>query len=850
MTSSAGAKRCVWDKFVADDGKIPDKTKALVKRLMKEYDALVEQFDKAGNKDAVGAANRAINKKIAIAQSNLQARVEQFGINRAMVERIDTAYDKATKYYDGLNAAQKMVVWTPSKSRIAQDILNQAWNRAGSMGEQALGALSEIKIDGKPITNSQIDGLNKPTAAKDLYRMLRSDADGDKAFMSKDPIVKAVAPKLREVLDSQQKQISAVGAYMGRIDNYTPQTHIPKLLKKHADEWMTDIYDAMDFSKITNPRTGKPLVKGVPADDKAFKRMAQYAFAQITEGPKATKVAMETGEFGSPDLNMRRAHARFFQFKDGDAFLAYNNKYGVGDEHLFSALLSHVQRNGRDIGVMEVLGPRPRGFNAAMKGHMGERDPGMRTYTAMFRELMGDSGYLGDGAFWQIFEGTKNLLRSALLGNAAIAALPDATLSVAGAKLNGLTHTNSPGGLMTRYMRALTSGAETMQGGMAADMQLVSNAANVAEIAARNMGGLGRMAEGAGDGFADWGNKMARFTMDKSGLSHMTLALERTSSYTVASDLGLYNLNNTPFSELNPQLKASLTKAGISPEDWAVAMKADLVEGKSKAQLLPVSNIYDYDAEVGQRFADWDYMLRQEVKNGPDLKMAAYAAGRTLNKRGEGGRGDPGAAIMSSGMMFKSFPIQILRNFTWPMIQRVTRGEGKALLASTVVTSAMLGYISFAAKEKLKGRPWPDLIDNEGNINAPVIAAAFWQAGTAGLVGDHVFKNQSGFGRNPVADFVLGPVGGLAKDTYGLTLGNMWAAAEGDDPKVLKDLTDFARTYTPMQIWEVKALIAVMTWAEPGLEDQYDEAMMGLDPNHMKNKRARERKRLQDFNMD
>lgn len=598
-----------------------------------------------------------------------------------------------------------------------------------------------------------------------------------------------------------------------------------------------------------------PLRPGEPADEAAFQRMADYAFRQITEGPKAKKATLnQGGDFGSPDMNLRRAHSRFFQFTDGQAFIDYNAKYGVGDKNLFNSLLSHIQRNGRDLGVMEKLGPRPRGFHAAMRGHMGEREDGMRTYNAMFRELMGDTGYVSDNAFWQIFEGTKNVLRSALLGNAAVAALPDATLSVAAARLNGLTHSSVPGGHMARYLRAMTSGAKTAQGGMAADMQLVSNATNVAEIAARSMGGLGRMAEGGGDAFADAGNKLARFTMDKSGLSHMTLALERTSSYTVASDLGLYNKKQTPFDQLNPQLKASLAKAGITPDDWAVAMKADRLETRSNAELLPTSNIYAHDPDVGQKFADWDYMLRQEVKNGPDLKLAAWASGRTWNNEGTGGRGTFGYVAMSSMLMFKSFPIQILRNFTWPMIQRAMVGDAKfkhaRILGSTVATSLVLGYIAFGLKEKLKGREWPDPLDRDGNPNLAVVGMSAWQAGTGGLVGDHIFKDNSGFGRNPAADLLLGPMGGLFNDIYDLTRGNIGDVVDGDETRILKETTDLVRTYAPGQIWQVKALIGLMVEAEPEIEDRYDDFMTGIDPNHRKNKRTRERKRLEDLNMN
>jgi hypothetical protein len=823
----------------------------LHKILMAKHARLVKMFKEKGNPNPVGAANKAIKKEAAIAKSNLNARIRQLEKSKGLLQRIEASTAVAKAKYDRLNATQRKLFREPTEARIGKDVLNQAWNRSGSLGEQALGRLEGIG------SHKDIQSMQNPENAKDLYRMLRSDtpAEGGTAFVSKNPVVVKAAKVIREILDEQHVDITAAGAMVNYMQNYAPQVHTGKLLKKAGfPTWFKDISEGMDYGRIINPKSGMALVRGNPADEASFKRMAQYAFDEITDGKKPQKRDLNLGgSSGIPDLNMRRAHARFFQFADGDKFIEYNQKYGVGDEHLFNVMLSHIQRNGRDLGVMEVLGPRPRDFNAAFLSSIGARAGGRNTFNAMFRELMGDNGIVRDSVTAQVFEGTKNVLRSSLLGVASVSAFPDAALSVVGARMNGLTKAG-PVRQMGRYMAALGSGAETRFGGVAGRMQLISNASNVADIAARNMGGSGRMAEGRGQGesFSDFASKAARFTMDKSGLSHMTLALERTSSYTAASDLGLYAKVGQDWDGLNDALKASLAKADIGPGDWATAMRAELLEAGGTAELLPVANIAAHDAGVGRKFADWDYMLRKHVSNVPDLAMSTATAGRFLNV--EGGAGMGGHMVSSSALMFKTFPIQILRNFTLPLIQGMAAGESKAanmrMFSGTVLASAMLGYLSLGMKDKLKGREWPDLVTDDG-VNGAVVRRSLWQAGTFGLAGDYMFEDQSGHGRKPVQNLLFGPLGNLADDVVFRTiLGNLADMGAGEDTQVAKDLAHLGKQYTPWQIWQVKAVAQAAMWVDPELEKTADSVMQDwVDPNYKKNKKQREKKQKEKMGM-
>jgi hypothetical protein len=57
-------------------------------------------------------------------------------------------------------------------------------------------------------------------------------------------------------------------------------------------------------------------------------------------------------------LANQKAEHRFLHFTDGDAWLAYHNKFGSGSP--FDAMMGHIEAMSRDTALMEILGPTRR----------------------------------------------------------------------------------------------------------------------------------------------------------------------------------------------------------------------------------------------------------------------------------------------------------------------------------------------------------------------------------------------------------------------------------------------------------------------------------------------------------
>jgi hypothetical protein len=144
-----------------------------------------------------------------------------------------------------------------------------------------------------------------------------------------------------------------------------------------------------------------------------------------------------------------------------------------------------------------------------------------------------------------------------------------------------------------------------------------------------------------------------------------------------------------------------------------------------------------------------------------------------------------------------------------------------------LVSSTLLGALALQMKEISKGR------DPREMDNGAFWGAALMQGGGLGIFGDFLASETNRFGGG-FAETVAGPVVGLGADMLELTAGNAAQVARGEDPRLGRDLVDFAKHNTPGgSIWYARLVLERAV---------YDQLARLADPDFDRRQRALQRR--------
>lgn len=761
--------------------------------LTREYDSLVEQYtDSLGDASAAErAAADIIKVKESVITKKNDAVIKHALTQRKLFDELNAEKAEYEAYYNGLNKAAKAAHRKPS---IAHQIGNRL-ERVMSL-QQAMARRKMLEIyDFIEANRSKLAGLTQNT--RDMPDVVRAILGEDGANAG----ANAFGRQIRKVFDDLNKQYDQAGGVIGRLENYYPQVHDGDRIaraardagKSHAeyfDDWAAELLPRLDREKMIDFETALPI-----DDKKLLEIMREDYEAIVTNGlsdiQKRAQEGKQTFGFGS-DTFMRRSSSRFYHFKSADDFLNYNAKFGYGEENLFDVVINHIESMTRDIAMMQELGPKPRAmfrnFELMMDGD-NVRIAQKNFVSGMFDVLTGSIYQRGTLPLWyNVLEGTKDVLRSAYLSLASVSALTDSGYVRLAAKMNGLSSNK----VTARYAKLMKGGKEKEK---LARTIFITSAVNGKGFAAARYAD-----DSMSRGVTRW---MANFTNRASGLQHMT-DVGRMSAMTELS--GMFadiKRNNTKWESLPKDFRNMAKQFGIGKKEIEVLKKAqyfdpddqlknafirpqDIVNAKrtglNKAELLDVS--YKFDT--------WMSRIGEMAVNEPTLRTRAITSGAFTG--GDVRAGTVSRAFWSSAFMFKSFPITVMQNFVLPLIRQTLQdpiGRGP-LFAEMAIYTTIFGALAIQAKDILKGRD-PRPMDNWKFVNAALL-----QGGGLGLFGDFIFSDVSRFGQT-LQNSALGPVFGLGNDIWKLTVGN---AQRGLDPDAesdfIDDLIEFTRRTLPV----------------------------------------------------
>ncbi len=617
---------------------------------------------------------------------------------------------------------------------------------------------------------------------RDVMQELHGDATGN-------PRAKAFADALGNTLDSLRLRFNAAGGNIGKLRGWgiTHRHDALKVRRAGYETWRDDLREGLDVAAMRDPDTGL--------------RMSPQRLEDVLRGSyEAIRTNGLSAEpldpfMSQPKLANARAYHRVFVFRDGDAWLQYQAKYGSGDA--FTTIMGHIRGMAHDIAALERFGPNPdatikflldsvdrmeaqssKPVPGAVTGSSGGRAATERLWAYLKGETSVPvlaEGWLERPSYHGIraIAGVRDILTSALLGSSPISAISDVNTQLMTRRLNGLPQTK----VLWSYLKQLNPASS-------ADRKLAIRLGLGMRDASHSLLGLSRYyGETHGPQLTQ---VIADDVLRLAGLNKWTEAGQRAFGLDFLGTLG--DLRDKTFDDLPGAIREAMGRYGIDASDWSAIRKAE-PERRGSAAFVNARNIADRQIADKLQEMVLAETARAVQENTASARAMMHGGTRPGTLTGEG---------LRNSFQFKGFSFSLI------MSQAQVLRELGPYRAGTYGAQFFIGMTLFGAaaiqlREIAKGRD-PRPMDN----------AEFWvdaalQGGGAGIFGDIVgsFKSDR---IDSLAGFALGPVYGLATDTTRALKGSMDNAETGEPGSPVGQGVRMAKRYAPgANLWYLRA---------------------------------------------
>lgn len=614
----------------------------------------------------------------------------------------------------------------------------------------------------------------------------------------KDPAVKAVAQSLRNVFKYAKNEADTYGLIFGDLgEKYFPRFYEKTKFRtiRDDDEWVRLTKEYFDFGDASDAEVREILID--------FKKDVE------TDGlhsmSKEETIAQGLDQSGNKNFATKRNKSRELKYKSGEAYVAFNEKFGNGDIGLMEHFQKYMMSVSNDLGVAKTLGPMPRSLvdeaelrlkAEAATGNAGALESGwnstgIKSIRGEFEVLMGQA-FTGDRDFWgnKMFSASQNLMRASQLGSAQISALSDPAFGVIANKLNGGKFLQP----IIDYLGTITHlvGNKTAVQGIVDDVGYLVEGFNGMMIGDTRMS-LG----GEGQGAAKW---LATKVFQASGLDRWTKNGRAIAKVNANNTIAQMMSEKLAWADLPDVLRANLERAGLTPDDWALAaqhLEIRDLKGRPYIRTNDLRLNQELGYAKGSDIADRIDLFVEQTKNiainENNLKTEAWTSGANFSGSGSvGGVGKAGAAAF---FQYKSFTLAVVNNHLIPAIRRAHEGikEGNVSkldhLAMLTIGTTLAASIPLQLKEIIKGRNPKDMQDPKFWM------AAMLQGGGLGIFGDFFFKDYSRAGSFGAT--LIGP--------YGSTVEGLVKVASGSVSAQLADEDESAKSHSSAERRKLEA---------------------------------------------
>jgi hypothetical protein len=704
-------------------------------------------------------------------------------MNAVKISELTTEADRVFKQqmddYNALNKVQRGIKKAIGRKPRWDKVFSQvSYHRADILAE---GQFIQV-MDRMPAFTALMKETRGDVQVQET--LMRGLVDGPD--VTNDPKIRDAIVQLRKTLDWERPALETVGLGVGRVPSYVPIAHdAKKIIAQAGDDgqaWIDFIIEHSDLNKIYDFKTHK---QGVTPE--RAREIYAVVFDTIKNGDVArAQRLLDAGLVtkrvsGMSDLFARRINYRVFHPKDADSYVAYNAKFGAGENNVNVMLTHHFRSTTRDLAVADTIGPRPETFHAHMRTVAASKGVGeeqLQLLDGEFRTAMNKWKGSVDSLLADTVQTLQKIQSSALLGGAGISAISDQAYV---ANFRRVFRLMDGDGAMSAFFNKFDGDAQdALQG------------AQIAEDLSRHI--LNRFDVSQTDPLeGKWAARATAvkdFTHRASGLEWMTTTAGDQAAIILAGHLGTQIRKGVAFEDLGAVTEL-FRRVGLNAADWRKLLANGIPE---ETRYLKPSVLPDELGEIATKLFALTAEARRFATNAPDLTMRAVASGRAF---GERARGDKLNLFSTSVAQFKSFPVMVWRNHFLTSIERGVDGDLSPLMI-TGVQATILGAFALQMRELAKGKApfeWDD---------PKFIVKAMVQGGFGGLIGDILLKDPTGFQRS-LASELIGPV---PATTATLTIDMLKQAnkiAAGED----FDVPAFTRSIKPFiplhSLWYLRA---------------------------------------------
>lgn len=617
-----------------------------------------------------------------------------------------------------------------------------------------------------------------------------------------------------------RKRFNAAGGRIPKLENWGfPQAHnMLKIRKAGYQQWRESIVPKLDVNRIIDQKTGLPFTP------ESLELALNDVFQTITtDGMNKLKPgAMGQGK----SLANQRLDHRFLVFKNADSWLAYQKEFG--NPEVFDAMFGHISNMARDIAMMEVLGPNPKATTQFLKQTIQKQAAGDEAAENAARSAAAriDNFYMAvtgktnspiNSKFGTTFAGLRQLLQSAQLGSASIAAITDLNFGRMARGFVGLPQTK----MLKNYFNLISPLSADEKGRLAIRLGLIADGWST--LAAAQMRYVGDMSG------PEITRRVSDFVMRASLLSPMTNAGRWAFGMEFLG--GLADNVGKRFDELDPNMRTTMERYSISADHWDIIRTTELFDEEG-AKFLRAEDIEARTDLAPTVARDLATRVMEMVETETNFAVPSSSLRGRIALTGETRPGTIAGELARSFAMYKNFGVTLINtHVARGMQQPGVKGKGR-YYADLLISTTLMGALAMQMKEISKGRDPRPMDSNEFWL------AAFLQGGGLGIYGDFAFSDVNRFDRG-LAETVAGPVVGFADDLRKLTLGNIVQASQGEDTNAARELIKFAGRYTPgASLWYSRLALERMV---------LDQMQLYADPKARSNMKRLESKMRREY---
>lgn len=471
-----------------------------------------------------------------------------------------------------------------------------------------LGFMSDVKKSG--LWREFVRGVHDLDASRALFRM--ADATDSLEDIPKDAVT--LGRVIQKWQNEARNDANKAGAFIGDLAGYiTRQTHDMFRIRQAAKRITGQASNDQDVNFQAWVDFILPLLDeektfvDIDLEQTTTLKVLRDVYDALESGVHLTNSAPgEAGKIpgGLNSVAKRMSKERLLHFRDGDAWFAYNEKFGMGS--LSETVARGLELSANQTGLMRVFGPNARmNFDALFssaqlmakrKGGGGRKllDRQAKRLDDIFAELDGSTRIPGN-EIWARRGGVIRAIQSmSKLGFATLSAISDIPIAASALRFQGVGFLESYGSVFKSVRNAFDSSADRLE---LSSMMGVSMDSVRGDIVARFS---------SDDSIPGWTSSMMGSFFKFNGLSIWTDAIRNGVGDAMSHRLALNK--SVSWRKLNKDLARTLDFYGIGENEWNVIRAGEGKDFSGETFVTPegIDGVDDalVDRLIGERLTD------------------------------------------------------------------------------------------------------------------------------------------------------------------------------------------------------------------------------------------------------